>query len=269
MYKLIAVDMDGTLLKEDKTISEETINAINRAKAKGIKIVLASGRPMDGIKKYLKQLDLIGKDEYALSFNGVLVQNTLTEDIVVRNTIKGKDYKELHELSEELGVNIHAFTNKGCVTPKMSKYSILEGSINKIPVHIMPMDDIKDEDVMKVMMVDESEILDKAIDSLPKELYEQYTIVRSAPYFLEFFNKKSNKGEGIRSLADSLGIKQEEVICLGDAGNDLHMIQYAGLGVAMGNAFDEAKEIADYVTKTNEENGVAHVIEKFALGRVS
>jgi hypothetical protein len=101
--------------------------------------------------------------------------------------------------------------------------------------------------------------------SLPKELYEKYTIVRSAPYFLEFLNKKSNKGEAVKALANHLGIKQEEVMCIGDAPNDLHMIAYAGLGVAMENAFDEVKEVANFITSSNDESGVAKAIEKFVL----
>ena len=115
------------------------------------------------------------------------------------------------------------------------------------------------------MMIDEPEILQKAIDNLPEDLYEKYTVVRSAPYFLEFLNKEANKGTGVGMLADHLGIKKEEVICVGDAGNDLHMIEYAGLGVAMENATDDVKEKAGYITKSNNEDGVAHVIEKFML----
>ncbi|WP_055666811.1 sugar-phosphatase [Desnuesiella massiliensis] len=266
MYKLIAVDMDGTLLREDKTISEETIKAINRAKAKGIKVVLATGRPLEGIEKYLEELNLIRKEDYALTYNGAIVQNTLTKKVISNNLIKGSDLKYLYKLSKELKINIHAFDKSGCITPVMSKYTELEGTINKINVNLVDFNTIKEEeDIIKVMMVEEPEKLEEAIAKLPKELYDEYTIVRSAPYFLEFLNKQGNKGEGVRMIAQYLGIKQEEVICVGDAGNDVHMIKYAGLGVAMGNAFDEVKEIADFITKTNEEDGVAHVINKFIL----
>ena len=266
MYKLIAVDMDGTLLREDKTISEETIRAINRANAKGIKVVLATGRPLEGIERYLKELNLVYKEDYALTYNGAIVQNALTKEVISENLIKGSDLKNLYKLSKELKINIHAFDKNGCITPVMSKYTELEGTINKINVRLVDFNAIKEEeDIIKVMMVEEPEKLEETIAKLPKELYDRYTIVRSAPYFLEFLNKQSNKGEGVRILAQYLGIKQEEVICVGDAGNDVHMIKYAGLGVAMGNAFDEVKEIADFITKTNEEDGVAHVINKFII----
>lgn len=267
MYKLIAVDMDGTLLKEDKTISEATVKAINKARAKGVRVVLASGRPIEGLNRYLTELELISEEDYVLSYNGALVQNTATKEIISRVVLKGSDLHYLHNLSNELGVNIHAFsTEQGLITPKMNKYTEVEATINGIDVLEREFDNIDNEtEMVKIMMIDEPEILQAAIDKLPKEVYEKYTVVRSAPFFLEFLNKEANKGEGVKALAENLGLTKEQVICIGDAGNDLHMIQFAGLGVAMGNAFEEIKEIADYITKSNEEDGVAHVIEKFVI----
>lgn len=266
MYKLIAVDMDGTVLKEDKTISEETIKAVKRAKEKGIKVVLATGRPIKGIERYLEELDLISEEDYAISYNGALVQNTKTKEIIGESFIHGKDLKYLYNISKEIKVNFHAFSTTSCIAPKLSKYTEHEIEANKIDVELLDFNTIKDDEpIIKAMMVDEPEILEEAIKKLPKEVYEKYTVVRSAPYFLEFLNKHSNKGEGVKDLAKYLGIKLEEIICVGDAGNDIHMIRYAGLGVAMGNAFEEVKKEADFITKTNEEHGVAHVIEKFIL----
>lgn len=267
MYKLIAVDMDGTLLKDDKTISEATVKAINKARAKGVKVVLASGRPIEGLNRYLEELDLISEEDYVLSYNGAVVQNTATKKMISRTVLKGSDLHYLHNLSKEVGVNIHAFsTEQGLITPKMNKYTDVEATINGVSVLEREFESIDNEaEMIKIMMIDEPEVLDAAIAKLPKEVYEKYTVVKSAPFFLEFLDKKANKGEGVEALANHLGLTKEQVICIGDAGNDLHMIQFAGLGVAMGNAFEEIKEIADYITKTNEEDGVAHVIEKFVM----
>lgn len=266
MYKLIALDMDGTLLREDKTISQNTKEAIKKAKEKGVKIVLASGRPIEGIERYLEELELLDQDDYVVSFNGAIVQNTNTKEVVSRITLTGQDLEYLYQLSQELGVNIHAFSKDGCITPRMSAYTILEGEINGIAVHEVDFNEVpKNEELIKIMMIDEPEILQKAIEKLPKEVYDKYTVVRSAPFFLEFLDKRVNKGAGVEALAKCLNIKQEEVICMGDAGNDEHMIHYAGLGVAMENAFEEVKAIADFVTKSNDEDGVAYVIEKFIL----
>jgi len=118
---------------------------------------------------------------------------------------------------------------------------------------------------LKVMMIDEPEILDKAITRIPQEVKEKYTVLKSAPYFLEILDKRVTKGTGVKSLAEVLNIQPEEVMAIGDQENDIAMLEYAGVGVAMENAIDAAKEAANFVTRSNLEDGVAYAIEKFAL----
>ncbi|WP_160687804.1 sugar-phosphatase [Clostridium sp. C2-6-12] len=267
MYKLIALDMDGTLLTSDKKVSEKTEAAIKAAEAKGVKIVLASGRPLIGIKRYLEELELTKGEDYVLSFNGGLVQNTNTAEIVSKVSLKGADLKYIYEISKELNINIHAFSAKeGLITPKNSQYTEHEAEINGIDINIKDFNEVDDEeDIIKVMMIDPQEILDPAIEKLPKEVYEKYSVFKSSPFFLEFTHKEVDKGLGLKRLGEYLGIKKEEIIACGDAGNDLSMIKYAGLGVAMDNATKEIKEAADYITASNDEDGIAKVIEKFIL----
>lgn len=267
MYKLIALDMDGTLLNEEKIVTERTKKAIKAARDKGVTVVLATGRPIDGVTRYLEELDMYTDNDYVLSYNGGLVLKTKSKEVVCKLGLIGEDVKYLYELSKTLGVNIHAFSEKnGLVTPKNSKYTEVEASINNITVNEVNFDNIEnDESFIKIMMIDEPEILQRAVDNLPQEVYEKYTVVRSTPFFLEFLNKEVNKGVGVEMLAKHLGVKREEVITMGDAGNDLHMIEYAGMGIAMGNAFDEVKEAANYITDSNNEDGVAKAIEKFVL----
>ena len=122
-----------------------------------------------------------------------------------------------------------------------------------------------DHAIIKTMMVAEPSKLTEVISALPAELKHEFTVVQSAPFFLEFLNPSSNKGVGVSAIAEYLGIKAEEVICMGDAENDHHMLEYAGLGIAMANAMEETKQIADYITVSNDEHGVAKSIEKFVL----
>lgn len=267
MYKLIALDMDGTLLTSEKKISEKTKSVLKEAEKKGVKVVLASGRPLDGIRKYLEELDLFKGDDYVLSFNGGIVINTKTEDIITSNLLKGSDLKEIFKVAEELDINIHAFSvNDGLITPKMSQYTQHECDLNGIKATIKDFNEIEDdEDIVKIMMIDPQEKLDEAIKKLPKELYDKYSIFKSAPFFLEFTNKEVDKGKSLKKLAEYLGINQEEVIACGDAGNDLSMVKYAGLGVAMENATDDVKEVSNYTTFSNDKDGIAHVVEKFIL----
>lgn len=267
MYKLVALDMDGTLLRKDKSISDRTLNAIKEAREKGVKIVLATGRPVKGIVNYLDYLGLDNDDEYAVTFNGSAVQTAKTGQMLFEHFMSGSDLHYIYELSRKFGVNFHAFDGNGeLITPKMNQYTDLEAQINKIEIKKIDLNEIGHEDnIIKVMMVDEPEKLDKAFAELPEEVFTKYSVMRSAPIFLEFLNPVINKGLGLSLLSEELGIKREEVIAIGDAGNDIDMIKYAGLGVAMGNAYPQVKEAADYVTVTNEEDGVAEVIERFVL----
>lgn len=138
--------------------------------------------------------------------------------------------------------------------------------MNGINITIKNFDEVDDnEDIIKVMMIDPQEILDPAIKELPSEIYEKYSVFKSAPFFLEFTHKEVDKGLGLKKLGEYLGIKREEIIACGDAGNDLSMVKYAGLGVAMGNATEEIKQAANFITDSNDEDGIVKVIEKFIL----
>ncbi len=270
MYKLIALDMDGTLLREDKTVSPRTQAAIQAARAQGIHVVLASGRPIAGMTPFLQALSLTSHEDYVLSYNGSLVQNVGSGEVLASCLLTGRDARELYQVSKALGVNIHAFSQtRGLIAPQNSRYTEVERSHNDLVLTLVDFDTLPDDEpILKVMMVDEPELLGPAMAQLPAELDERYTVVLSTPYFLEFLHPQGNKGRGVEALARHLQIPAEAVICVGDAGNDAHMIEYAGLGVAMGNATPEIKAMADYVTTSNDEDGVAHVIEKFMLQSV-
>lgn len=267
MYKLIALDMDGTLLSSDKKVSKRNEAALKKAEEKGVKVVLASGRPLIGLNRYLHELDLVKGEDFVLSFNGGLVQNTKTKEVVSKITLKGSDLKYIYDISKDLNINIHAFHAKeGLITPKSSKYTIHEATLNGIDFTIKDFHEVDDDDdIIKVMMIDPEEVLDPAIEKLPEEVYKKYSVFKSAPFFLEFTHKEVDKGLGLKKLSEHLGIKREEIIACGDAGNDLSMVKYAGLGVAMDNAIDEVKDAANFVTTSNDEDGVAKVIEKFIL----
>lgn len=268
MYKLIALDVDGTLLREDKSLSSGVKDAIAKASAKGVKVVITTGRPVKGISKILDELDLRSEGDYAIGYNGGVIQKTHNEEVSSQILMPENSFELLYRLSQDLNVHIHLLTSKEVITPNsdVSRYTVLEGFMNDIQLLYKTPEEIKDvKAINKIMLIDEPEILEAAIKQLPDWLYEQFNVVKSAPYFLEILPKEVSKGVGIKMLADSLGIKQEEIIAVGDADNDLDMIEFAGLGVAMGNAFENVKKIANYISKTNEDDGVAHVINKFIL----
>lgn len=268
MYKLIAIDMDGTLLKNDKTISVKTKEALKAANNLGVKIVLTSGRPIQGIKNYLDELELTGKDDYVIGLNGALVCKCDDYSIISSNeTLKGKDLKYIYNKVKDLKTYFHAFTRNEDLVNIESKFSEDEEKRINLKVRVVDfLSDIKDDDeILKVVLEEEKDVLDRITTQIPEELFEEYNIIRTVDFMLEFMKKGCNKATGIEKLANHLGIKKEEIIAIGDASNDKEMIEYAGLGVAMGNAEDEIKVIANFVTKSNEEDGVAFVIEKFIV----
>ncbi|MHC1684136.1 MAG: sugar-phosphatase [Clostridiaceae bacterium] len=270
MYKLIALDVDGTLLKEDKSISPAVKEAISKASAKGVKVVITTGRPVKGITKILDELDLRAEGDYAIGYNGGVIQKTHNEEVSSQILMPEGSFELLYRLSFDLNVHIHLLTSKEVITPNkdISHYTVLEAFMNQIQLlYKAPEEMVNIKDVNKIMLIDHPEVLDEAIKQLPDWVYEKFNLVKSAPYFLEILPKEVSKAVGVKMLADSLGIKQEEIIAVGDADNDLDMIEFAGLGVAMGNAFENVKAIANYISKTNEEDGVAHVINKFILDK--
>lgn len=268
MYKLIALDMDGTLLNSQKLISPRTKQAIEQARQQGIKVVLASGRPIDGMRDKLEELKLTTNDDYVLYYNGSMVANVGTGEIIHQQIIDGKAAKRIALLAQQWGLNTHAFSQiYGLITPKISQYTELEANINGLNVTEMDFQQLADDHpIIKAMIVGEPAKLSQAIEQLPIQWRQEFTVVQSAPFFLEFLNTASNKGIGVQAIAEHLGIQANEVICMGDAENDHHMLHYAGLGIAMENAMEETKRIADHITLSNDQDGVAVAIERFALG---
>ncbi|MFT6985959.1 MAG: Cof subfamily protein (haloacid dehalogenase superfamily) [Psychromonas sp.] len=267
MYKLIAIDMDGTLLNSARQISLRTYNTIQDAKSAGIKIVLASGRPLEGLQPFLEHLGLTGDNDFVISYNGSLVQRVGNSEVIHQTTLRGSDAKKLQKVASQLDLFIHAFSTKeGLITHQYNPWTDIESSVNGVPVSEKDFQEIDDNDhIIKILMVAGEAAIDNAVANLPAALKLDYTVVRSAPYFLEFLHSDSNKGVGVEHLANILGLSAEQVMCIGDAENDHHMLKFAGLPVAMENASIETKALADYIAPSNDQDGVAVAIEKYAL----
>ena len=264
MYKLIALDIDGTLLNSEKKITNEVFNSIQEAKKSGAKVVLSTGRPLPGVTPLLDELNLNDDGDYVICFNGAVVQEVKSKKILSNIEMCHDDFV----LMNNTHVHINTPTNLIIPEETPSKYTIHESTLNNIDIVSMNEEDINDDITFcKIMIIDEPEKLEEVIENIPKYLFDKYTIVRSAPFFLEFLNKNANKGTALEALCNTINIPLSKSIAVGDEENDQHMIKMAGLGVAMGNARDSIKEIANYVTCSNNEHGVAKVIDKFILNR--
>ncbi|RBW71133.1 Cof-type HAD-IIB family hydrolase [Bacillus taeanensis] len=269
-YKMIVLDMDDTLLRDDHTISERTKKALMDAQQLGVKVVLASGRPTYAMRAVAKELQLEKYGSFILSFNGAKITNCKTDEDIFSSTLSPETAHRLYDLSCREDVWIHSYVGDVIVTEANNHYTNIEADITGLPiVEVSSFVVAVTEPVVKVLMVEAPEKLIEVEKKLQKELAGELSVMRSKPYFLEFTEAGVTKGTSLNHLIQQLGIKREEVIAMGDSYNDLAMIEFAGLGVAMGNAPDDIKEKADYVTDTNMNDGVAKVVEELVLKTAS
>ena len=264
MIKMITIDLDGTLFDNEKNISKLNKEAIKKCHDLGIKIVIATGRPKNGVMPVLEELGLTTDNDYVIIYNGAKIMNVGKDELISSTVIYGKDVKDLYKESLKLNVNIHAFRqNEELITPKHNPYTDVEARINHIPDILFDFNNINDSDVfIKAMMVDSYENINRIMPLVDKYFYDNFSVNRSSKIFLEFLNQKSDKGKALIELANYLNIDIKDTMAIGDAGNDLSMIKASGVGVLMENAFPEIKEYADFITKSNLDSGVAYAIEK-------
>lgn len=255
-------------MNDRKEITKEVNDAIQAAKAKGVKVVICTGRPIVGVQSIIEELKLNDEDDFVITFNGALVQNTYSKDVESQITLSYDDLKDIYELGLKIGSPLHYFDTEHLYTPHrvINEYTIHEAHINQMPLHYLPIDEVPEDMLIpKVMFIDEPDRLNTSIANIPESFWEKYTFVKSTPFFLEILDPRVSKGNAVKQLAEKLGIKREEVICMGDGENDLSMIEYAGCGVAMANAVSVVKEAAQFHTLSNNEHGVAYAIEKLVL----
>lgn len=268
MIKLIAIDLDGTLLNSNKEISARNKEALAQAKAAGVKIVICTGRPLAAIGIYLDDLNLRDNGDYSITFNGGLVQKNDTGEIIEKASMPVENIHDLFELAKSLNVPLDILSD-GLVLqlPTTKDHESLYSQLNKLLTYEsyelaqLTTDRIYNKAVIAV----DQTYLDEQIKKIPRPFYDRYEIIKTRSNLLEFMPKGITKAYGISLLARDLGIKQEEIMTIGDEENDLPMIEYAGLGVAMENAVARVKDLADVITDTNDNDGVAQAVEKFVL----
>lgn len=268
MIKLIAIDLDGTLLNSDKTISERNRQALKQAKAKGIKIVLCTGRPLAAIRNYLELLDLLEEGDYSITFNGGLVQKNDTGEIMEKTLLPITDIHDIFALGHQLDVPVDVLSDGTVYHLPSSEnfpsiYSQLNGLLTFKPLELAQLSAI---DVFnKAVIAVEEVYLDEQIKKIPATFYERFEVIKTRSNLLEFMPKGITKAYGLSLLAKDLNLTPEQMMTIGDEENDLPMITYAGLGVAMENAVSKVKDAADVITATNDQDGVAKAIETYVL----
>lgn len=263
-YKLLTIDLDDTLLRHDLTISEKNVQAIRNAVDKGLKVTLASGRATQSVAHYL---EVLGLELPVITYQGARIVDTKTGEVMYRKEIERDHALPIIEFAERVNVHCNIYVDDVIYIEKMNKWAESYHRLSKnVPMkEVGTLSGFLTKPTTKIIFVDEHERLEKLKVQLEALLDEEINIFFSKPNYLEFTNRYGTKGAAVQFLANHLGIRQQEVMAIGDTYNDISMIEYAGMGVCMGNGPEEVRQLADYVTLSNEEDGVAHAIEKFVL----
>lgn len=270
-YKLLVLDVDGTLLNDEREISKRTLAALLKVQQMGVRIVLASGRPTYGLMPLAKTLELGNYGGFVLSYNGCQIIKAQNGEILFERRINPEMLPYLEKKARKNGFAIFTYHDDTLITDSPdNEYIKNKALLNNLKI-------IKEDEFStaidfapcKCMLVSDKE---KALIGLEqhweKRLAGTLDAFRSEPYFLEVVPCGVNKANTLGALLEHLGVTREEVIAVGDGVCDVTMLQLAGMGVAMGHSQDSVKVCADYVTASNEEDGVALAVEKLILAEV-
>ena len=268
--KLIAVDLDGTLLSSNNTILPETEKTLKQAISAGVQVVLATGRPLSGVMPFNKQLGLSGSKQYNIVFNGAVIQN-LAGKVLMNQEMDYRDFTNMRRLQRLAHVNLH-FETPECfwtcdhdIGVNLAVNSAMTNNVTKVR---------KAEEIAQdfafnkagFSVTDDLNEVEKLWNNIPDWAFVKYDIVRSFSSIIEVNIKDASKGNALIDLADRLKIAQSQVIVLGDQGNDISMFSNPNFTkVAMGNAIELIKDSADYVTDDNDHEGIAKALKKFVL----
>lgn len=265
MYKILALDLDGTLTNSKKEITPYTLDVLIKVQQKDIRLVLASGRPTPGVMPLVEQLHMKEYGGYVFAFNGGLIIDCATGEAIYQKLLDTSVYKHLYEVGNTEDFKILSYLDD-CIACEdiENEYVRYVAQLNKMRLKKLNsfLDEINFPEP-KCLIVGNKDKLAVLEQELVRYYEGKLSIYRSEPFFLEILPLGIEKANRLEYLLNYLGLRKEELMVCGDGYNDLSMIKYAGLGVAMSNAQDVVKEAADYITLSNEEDGVAAAVKKF------
>lgn len=267
-YKIIFLDIDGTLTNSEKLITPKTRSALLKAADLGVILAIASGRPEKGIEYAAKELCLAQNGGYILPFNGGIVKKADTGEVMYEKSLPISVAESVYKLSKQFGVNMITYKKGEIITEEEDEYIAIESRINNMPVRKVE-NLIAEIDFCptKCLLTGHPEKAAEAEEKIRSHIgSENANIFRSEPFFVEVMPCGIDKAASIEAFIPKLGISREEVIACGDGFNDITMVKYAGLGVAMANGCEKIRECADYITAAdNDHDGIAEVVERFIL----
>ncbi|RST76495.1 HAD family phosphatase [Siminovitchia acidinfaciens] len=263
MYKMVAIDLDDTLLTVDLIVSTGTIQAIQDAIDLGIVVTIATGRMFASAKNIAQHL---GLNVPLITYQGALIKNIAGNEVLYERLIQPHVAHRLIEVAKENNLHLQVYQNDILYTASDNEFIRQYYDSVKVPYTVEPgLGKLADGGFTKALFIDAPDYLDQLQIELRAEFGGNAHVTKSKPFYLEITHPQANKGIALLHLAKKLGIDRSEIIGIGDSYNDMDLISTAGLGIAMGNGVEELKEKAAYITFSNNEEGVRHAIEKFVL----
>ncbi|MBD3948359.1 HAD family phosphatase [Tuanshanicoccus lijuaniae] len=264
MVRLIAIDLDGTLLNNQGLITKENIEALHFAHQKGVKIVICTGRPYFSMKDFVSEIGLNSEDDFIITFNGGLVQKAADGEIIKQHILTTHDLKRWDDLTQQLALPLNLIDQSFVYEPHQypeNHPSVYLDERKNLATRFMNFDEFDVEhEFNKFVICCEPDYLNQQIKLIPEMFLIDYSVFKSRTNLLEIVEKSVTKGNILLELANYLHIDAQDLMAIGDQENDLTMIEAAGIGVAMENAVDSVKEAAQYITASNDNNGVAQAI---------
>lgn len=265
-YKLLVLDVDGTVTNSAKTVTEKTREAIIRLQERGVRVVIASGRAPNGVFPIAQTLHLPRFKSYILAFNGAKIVDLQTRACIYEKFLPPHIPGDLLKDSRKHRLGFLTYSDAALAAgTKPDRYMALESQISDMPIEYHRNFQVDGAHPVNGCLLTGKPAHIAQLEPVFTEKYAQETeIFRSEPCFLEIVPKGVDKGHSLKRLLRLLGIQREDVVCCGDSFNDITMIKFAGVGVAMANARDAVKEAADYVTQNdNDHDGIVEVIERY------
>lgn len=279
MNKVILLDIDGTLLNDEKVLTPKTKEALLKAQKEGATLVLASGRPDQGLVPLAKELEMDKNNGIFISFNGAKVSNCQTGEVYFNQCMDIEDAKEVLEHIKQFEVRPmiakgeYMYTDDvfgGCLNNSGHPKNIIQYESrgnNYLLCEEKDMAEFVDFPVEKILTLGEPEYLQEHYKEMQAPFKDKLSCMFTAPFYYEYTAKDVDKAKAAQKAFESLGYKPEDLIAFGDAQNDISMLKYVGLGIAMGNAVEETKAAADYVTLDNNHDGIAAALDTFLFNK--
>ncbi len=257
---LVAIDLDGTLLRSDKTISDRTKSVISYVSMQGITVVIATGRSYEAMLPFKEEL---GLESPVICYNGAAVVDGKTGEIISALTLDDVQARVIIETARTHDIHMHGFLDGRLLYERTRAESKQYEDHTNLIGEVVNFDQIEHLRFLKAMYVADHDVLVGIADELRSKLGDDAGVVFSLPHFLEIMHADAHKGNALAQIAASLGIAPSRIIAFGDAENDISMLTYAHIGVAMENADDQVKQAVQYRAPSHDDDGVARFLEHY------